>query len=421
MGARTISKSTLYKKEVDVIDSYYRKIAKEKAPEKEDEQNLEENLEDMVLTGHDRWDPDLAGSLLLNAFIAEQYGISSKIIYSKDSYDHENREMYGICELKKYMTRTAKMVHELTQSGLQEYLKSIKYVAVLDTKDPAKMISHFDLLNKPFLYIDHHEHTNNTENNGKVIRIYKDKVGANVSILLDFARQKKFELRGADLSYLRITAYRGLETDTNNFNEQNMSSLDIRAKEYLEQFMTKEDQEKIKKIKNPPISTKMHKALNRALGSYESRETIQLYVVPEVIKNDPGRVSWLARKLFDENPEKAENPVVVVYGMADTTEDDIRDIEIIASGRSCMQSIDLSLIFEDVFYLKQGEKRISFGGGRKIDEVSLAGAILPYPEYLEHSPQETQGFWDNLQMRFKRRLLRELKITLNEGEKIPIE
>ena len=58
--------------------------------------------------------------------------------------------------------------------------------------------------------------------------------------LLDFIRQKEFDLKDADLSYLRIAAYHGLETDTNNFNEQNMGPLDIKAKEYLEQFMTKE-------------------------------------------------------------------------------------------------------------------------------------------------------------------------------------
>jgi len=223
--------------------------------------------------------------------ILSKYGLGSRIIYSKDSYDYENKEMYGVCELKKYMTRTAKIANELTEVGLQDYLKSIKYSIVLDTQDPNELLSYYNLIkDSVILYIDHHEHINNEENNESTIKLYKDKAGATVSILLDYMTQKEYDLKDPELSNLRVTAYRGLETDTNNFNEKSMSQVDIKAKEYLEQFLTDEDFGKIEKIKNYVVNEKMEMALYRALGEREIRENLILYIIPEVIKNDPGRV-----------------------------------------------------------------------------------------------------------------------------------
>jgi len=358
-------------------------------------------------------------SALLFSHILTHSGLSSKIVYSGDVHDYQNKQIVTDLDFRNLMIKTKDIDTSPIYPKLEEYLKTIKYSVVVDTENPENQVSYSNYLN-PFAIIDHHEHTNHKTSGVNTLKLFK-KSGACVSILIDYLKNKGYSLESEELSSLRIISYLGLKTDTLNFDRKKMTPVDEQAKNYLVEFLTDQDYTTIDNIENPLLPRETLKAYSRAMveileGNHLLADRLVLYEVPEIIKKDVSLVSYLANRLYEERKQLKANSVIV-YGLVDTSEIGERKIEVIASGRSDDSSLDVREVFDATFYhtLPDG-KRLQFGGGRKTQGTTTAGATGILREYLEYNDEEMKAAWQLQSKLYERRICKALGISATNKE-----
>ncbi len=366
-----------------------------------------EKESDVVVFVHDRPDPDAVGSALCMKNILSEKDVDSVIHYSRESHNYQNQALFTELQLRNELIRTGSIANAETQSGLEDYLKAIKFSIILDTENfERQMLGTYRFI-KPDIIIDHHNL------NGKIddALLINKKSGACVSILLEYMQNRKseFPLEGKENQALRITSYLGIKTDTANFDEKRMTDLDYKAKEFLEDAMTEDDFEKITRIENPKVPRATRVAYGKALAEHDFLgDKLIYYAIPNLI-SDTALPSYIAERLFAENIGDA----VLVMGAADTTEDNQRNLEVVASGRSRDSSIDIIDVFANSFYkIADNGKRVAYSGGRNsVNDITIAGASIPFPDHAEHTKEELSSFWDLHTTKYKKRIMNRLQLS----------
>lgn len=381
--------------EASVLDEYVKLVKGDvqgaSDQSQDSENNKEKSLEKVLILMHNRPDPDALDSSVLLQEVFKENGIDSTILYSYETNNYQNLEMFTEYELRKNIKRTDDIRSDPEFSSLEDFLQSFKHVAFVDTQDPQQQIAYFNCLNPEasVMLIDHHEEGGDLSREGQVFTL-KRNAGACASILLDYMKQKGWDFSSDEFFRFRGLSYMALKTDTGNF--QKMTKLDKVVLQSLKDALddNKDEWDTIKRIENPTIRKEVIFGYSDVLKNCERvGNDVLVSSLPEVIKKDTARMAYYADKLMDSEPwEKADHPsVVIVYGPVEIEEKDGKIIHLMASGRSYESRIDLIDLFENTFYIENGEgKKIKCSGGRKIGpRTMMAGAdlMIGYDEYKE--------------------------------------
>ena len=366
----------------------------------------------VILRPHDKPDPDAISSSIALSKELKKYDIDSVILFHRESPFYENKALHNILDLKtnSKIVRYGTLLKALGQTELERVLSSNKHLILIDTSSISQSSPDFKFLN-PSIVVDHHNGNKVSYKNALKIN---PETGANISFLLSYLMRDGFELDSQSTQALRISAYVGIETDTSGFLPELMSDLDYEMKEMLEAHQTDEDKILIERIKSPEIDRDVKRLYGRALLNHDFLDDkIAIYSVPNIMK-DSAAVPYMTDRFFKEDKlAKA----VIVYGVVDSLEDDIRYLELVASGRSLDPAINMPELFEDTFYSKAiGGKRQIFSGGSSVSQtgVSRAGATLPLSNYDEYSKDDLEELWKLESKKYMGRISEKLKITKKE-------
>ncbi|MFP4111789.1 MAG: DHH family phosphoesterase [Candidatus Woesearchaeota archaeon] len=377
--------------------------------------------EQAIILGHNQPDPDCIAMSAAMRHILRQNDIDSKIFYTGEVNNYMNKQLFTDLDLRNNLLfRVNDIVSSNKRSDLEDALKAIRHTVILDTQSPELQVNFFKYMN-PKTFIDHHAHSNGSDSKDQddVFNLVIPS-GAGTSILLDYMRQKDYDLSASELSTLRILSYLGMKTDTNNFHRKRMTGLDHTALEYLIGFMNDDDYKSVEKISDPKLPPSVMGELGKAL-SFSSKNVyggkVVIYPVPEIIESDTDTslVPYLADELFERKKHLGAD-AVIVYGMVATESGKEKNVKVIASGRSIDSTIDVRTIFEEAFYSWKMEdesqdddnipiysKKLSSGGRKTPEGATVAGATVSHPEYNQHVVLE--NIWPEISSMYKKRIL----------------
>ncbi len=402
--------STETKSRFSEFEHAINKLVKSVKSEEPDEDFPESLAQKVYIRPHNKPDPDAISSSIALATILSLYEVESGIYFHRESPFFQNQAMNNLLDLKttSNITRLGTLSKKIGKSELEKILASNRHAVLLDSGGLFSDSPDYKFIH-PELIIDHH--SKNNSNSGKKITKITPKIGANVSLFINYLTHISVPLSEPEHQNLRISAYYGIETDTSNFMQELMTQEDLEAKETLESVLTDEDKNILYKIRHPSIDRSIKRSYGKALFKHEiySGDKLVVYCVPGLM-TDGGVVPYIADKLFRE---EQLGKAVVVYGISDNTEDDNRYLELVASGRSLDSTINMPELFEETFYTKGDEgKREQFSGGTSIAQTgfSKAGATIPLPEFEDYSKEDLEFIWPTLAKKYNSRITKKYDI-----------
>ena len=364
---------------------------------------------DVIIRPHDKPDPDAISSSIALSKELKKRNVGSYIMFHRESPFYENQAMHHMLDLKatSKIVRMANLMKGVSQREFEELISSNKFSVLVDTSSISPSSPDYGIL-QPSLIVDHHNGNHVTYKNA--VKLVPE-VGANISFLLSYLMRDGFSLDSKENQALRVSSYVGIETDTSGFMNELMTDLDYEVKEILESALTPEDRLLIDRIKSPELDRDVKRSYGKALMTHESYldDKLTVYCIPDILK-DSAVVPYITDRFFRQDKL---GKAVIVFGVADTNEDDVRYLELVASGRSLDPGINMPELFEEVFYLKKSNgKREKCSGGSSFAQtgMSRAGATIPLGEYEEHSLNDLEDIWNIEGKKYLSRLKSKLSI-----------
>lgn len=332
-------------------------------------ENIKSKGQDLAIFTDDIPDPDsIAAALCLQKYASEIYNLETQIYYKEKPVHPMNIQAMNNLNLDNFMTRTEDLD--------SNFIKNIRNCAILDIPAPSSFDLYEILEKKIRINIDHHGVPELITRKNKFI--YNDStLGSTVTFLLNMLQDKEIKFDKSDNKdkAIAIMSYFGLKIDTDNFNPDNLSDADKKAKRFIERALTIDHWNEIQEIE----IYKVDKAWLNTLGqAYQKMSTTEgnLFVYSLGFLTDQGLPAYIADEVF----KKRAFDSVIIYGMwAKRNEDgDYETPTILVSGRSDDSSQNLVEAFQEIFYSEENGRTIR-GGGRKMfgKTVSYCGARLP--------------------------------------------
>ncbi len=394
------------------LDDCINKIVEGIEAEPENDDGLDSLSKNVIIRPHDKPDPDAISSSIALSKEFKKKDVDSYILFHRESPFYENQAMHNMLDLKatSKIVRMTNLMKGLSHREFEELISSNKFSVLVDTSSISSSSPDYGIL-KPSLVVDHHNGNHSTYSSAVKIA---PEVGANISFLLSYLIRDGYSISSKENQALRISSYVGIETDTSGFMKELMTDLDYEMKALLEENLTSEDYSLIEKIKSPELDRDIKRSYGKALQNHETHldDKLTVYCIPEILK-DSAIVPYITDRFFRQDKL---GKAVIVFGISDTTEDDIRYLELNASGRSIDPGINMPDLFEEVFYSKMHDgKRQNCSGGSSYAQtgMSRAGATIPLKEYEEHSFDDLQDIW----MIESKKYLARLKTKLSIKEK----
>ncbi|MFW6231220.1 MAG: DHH family phosphoesterase, partial [Nanoarchaeota archaeon] len=304
-------------------------------------------------------------------------------------------------DLSHTFSRTDDLQKDPDIESLDDYFTTFDKVVFVDTANPKVLIAAYKNIPQemPALMIDHHKQDESFAREGDLIKIIR-KSGAGASIMVDYFRQRGYDLSADEMHRIRKVAYIGIKTDTGNFDEDKMTLLDKSSLDHLVDALNqnKEEIERdkeygavdneeehdwdvIERIEDVTITDKVRKGYGSILAGMERLPNKLLFSALPSVTDDASSIAYYADRLFYKEDWNEENrpSATVVCGLVKGFEDDKEIYDLVVSGRSEGFRMDLADIFRNTFYLETKEgKKMVFGGGRKTKAGSyVTGGRVP--------------------------------------------
>lgn len=228
---------------------------------------------------HDNPDPDSLASAMAFSAICKHLGIPLKIYHGGEISHQENLEMVRLLDLELF---------QLTGGDdLAIALQNAAKIVMIESAIPGEN----NILppgTVPNIVLDHHS-TSKDVSASDLVDIRSD-VGALSTALTMYLQDLDVELD----SKLATALLYGLRVDTKSFT-RNVSPTDLKAAAYLSPFA---DQDMLKRIESPPMTSDTLDVIGRAIVNRELREGVLFSAVGYIEERDalPQAVEFLMRE-----------------------------------------------------------------------------------------------------------------------------
>ena len=390
------------KEEFKILKENLETIVDDVKKSKNDKDSLANKV---LIRPHDKPDPDAISSAIALSTELRKYNTESIILFHRESPFYENQALHNLLDLKttSRITRLGTLKKNLGEEEFEKAISSINNSILVDTSTiyPSSLDYKFT---KPKLIIDHH---NGNHTQFETATSIVPDSGANISFILAYMLEQGLDINLPEHQALKVSSYIGIETDTSGFMPELMRDLDRDMKSYLDMHLTDEDKILIEKVKSPEINRNVKRLYGDALKNHSTYrdDKLVIYAIPNVVK-DGAIIPYVTDRFFREDKL---GKAIVVFGICDYTEDDVRYLELMASGRSLDPSMHMPELFEETFYLKGPEgKRQKYSGGSSISQtgISRAGATIPLHEYEEYPETDLEKLWEIEQTKYTNRILK---------------
>lgn len=283
-------------------------------------------------------DPDNIGSALALEWLAQNFEISTKIIYFDKISHHENRA------LVKKLDIDLEHVDLEQSAGSQFDASMFDYFAVNDSQTihlPISLPKKCELL----VFVDHHKPLGNIS--GLFIDV-RESAGSTSAIYAEYIQESALNFSGEQQEHSRVATalMHGIRSDTDNYVLA--AAIDYKASQFLAPIL---DKDMLSLISKQAISAKTMDLTQIALQHKEIRETYLFSGVGYVREEERDGIGQAADYLL--NREGIET--VVVYGIVGEYVD--------GSLRTRSHTLDPDKWIKDVFGKEESGKW--YGGGRK--------------------------------------------------------
>ncbi len=233
----------------------------------------------IAIFSHNDPDPDSIASSLAFQAICENEGVASKIYYGGEISHQENIELVRLLDITLH--------HIGNEEELSIALQNSSKIVMIETAIPSENnVLQKDVI--PNIVLDHHS-TSGAVNASDLVDIRSD-VGALSTALTVYLQQLGVKV-GAKLATALLYA---LKVDTKSFT-RNVSPTDLKAAAFLSPFA---DEEMLKRIESPPMSSYTMDVIGKAIVNREIREGALFSAVGFVEERDalPQAAEFLLRE-----------------------------------------------------------------------------------------------------------------------------
>ena len=356
---------------------------------------------------HDWPDLDtMASALSLKKISEEKASLDTSIYYCGKPDFIMNRVAMQVLNLNSIMTDL------FTLDDPKGELTKIKNVALVDVPANSSVYYANDLTDKIVIDVDHHKNGKSFEDYKSKKFIYYSPTGACTSFFINWINDLNINLDPEKDKPLILTSWLGIKKDTHDFNPEEITNNDKKAKKYLESLITKDDQDILNTIEKPAIPPIWYKKLGEIMCDFK-KENQEIFHYSLGLIDDNALIPFLADEIFHTSYAKT----VIIYGLVkESVEDKILNLGIKSSGRSLDSVLDLNSSFSRIFS-KKGKDEIETGGGKKSFgyTISIAGAFLHLEEYKDLNEKDLEKVYDIWDHKIKKNIKKEFPDAEIEG------